>query len=399
MRYGSASAWPRIVACPASVALPQSSPDVASEAAARGTAIHAFLEDVANGTPIEEAIAATPPEYRHAVDQIPVDELHLDSIAAEVTFAMLPDGSAQEIGRGLDRDYSGAGPDAIVGTADVVGMVDGAVYVADYKTGRARQVPAGDHWQLRILAAMAADAYSTDEAVVEIIQIGEMGEVFRDRATLDAFDLAAIRQTVRDTCDTIDRTRSTPWDEIEVREGDHCRYCPAMAACPAKTRLLRVMAQEGAHNVVGARLTTENCADALEVFTRMKAVLDAAGRALHAFAREHPIPCGDGKVYGAVETTREKVDATIAYEVLEEEVGQKIATYALETTTSKKAIREALREEWNRRKAAGDKVTLKSLVEEVLFKIHGAGGIETKTSTRFDRVPPEKIAPLEGDER
>ena len=405
MKYGSASAWPRIVACPTSVVLPQSDPDVASAAAARGTAIHAFLEDVANGTPVEEAIAATAPEHRGTVEQIQIGDLGLDSIAAEVTFAMLPDGRAREIGRGLNRDYSAAGPDSIVGTADVVGMIGEAVYVADYKTGRARQVPAGDHWQLRILAAMAADAYSTDEAIVEIIQIGQAGEIFRDRATLDAFDLAAIRKTVRETCATIDEVRTRrrldrtlDWNEIEVREGDHCRFCPAMASCPAKTRLLRVMAQENGATAVGSRLTEENCTDALDVYLRMKSVLDAAGRALHAFAREHPIPCGDGKVYGPVETTREKVDGAVAHDVLAADFGPEVAVSACSMSTSKTAITDALRDEWKRRKADGEEITLKSLTEGTLHRIHGAGGIESKTSTRFDRVAPERIALPEGIE-
>jgi hypothetical protein len=170
-----------------------------------------------------------------------------------------------------------------------------------------------------------------------------------------------------------------------VRVGEHCRYCPSLAYCPAQTAMVRRMAVEpekvGAD--IRALLTPETAGRAYERLRAVKAVLREVESALHAYASQTPIPLSDGSVWGPVTTDREELDAKVAYRVLSELHDPGVAHGACDLETSKAGVKRALREVAELRKAAGEKVTLAGLEREALEAIREAGGVRLKSRTEF----------------
>jgi hypothetical protein len=105
----TASSIERGKRCPAHATLPHR--DVPTAAADAGSERHAGYEARINAGDIPEELESRWPGM---------------SWRAEVKFAYdLSTGRGRELGQGSDRDYSGAGPLELTGTADVVGIGDG----------------------------------------------------------------------------------------------------------------------------------------------------------------------------------------------------------------------------------------------------------------------------------
>ena len=87
------------------------------------------------------------------------------------------------------RDYSAAKAEELTGTADVVSVEDGTVYVYDFKSGRAE----ADSYapQMRALSLFAARAFGVDRAVAVVVKANEDG-IFDTRYEIDAMELDAI---------------------------------------------------------------------------------------------------------------------------------------------------------------------------------------------------------------
>lgn len=147
----------------------------------------------------------------------------------QVAFAYDPlTGKARELGAGLGRDYSGALPHEITGTADIVGRRPGGLLVVrDWKTGRAHHVPAiTENRQLQFLGLCLARVTGADEVAIEISRIRPEG-VHDDGTELDALSLAAIEDGLLDMHEKRMKAKA--------KAGAHCAdlWCPALHQCDA----------------------------------------------------------------------------------------------------------------------------------------------------------------------
>lgn len=403
-RLLTASSLQRIAVCAASAVLPKV--DSVNERAERGQAIHVFLENVLGLGPAE-AIALVPEEHRPACAAIDLEALPLDAAqwAAEVAYAFdVATGRAREIGRSIGRDYGSVGADEIVGTADVVGIFGKArlprsdimhsadrVFILDYKTGRTEVTRASRNWQLRYLALAASRAYGASFARVGLIHIHDDGTVLYDTAALDAFELDAVAEDLG----AVHRRVKAAAAELAAGRppaattGDHCRWCPCLAYCPAQTALVRTVAGEvDEGRELTPALTPETAARAWERVKSIKAAVKRAESALHTWAAGHPIALPSGLVLGPVETTREGVDGAIARAVLSELHGWEVADKACDWSTSKAAVERALR---GIAAVTGGKIT--HLKAAALYAIRAAGGITTTTTTSVrEHVPDNRAA-------
>lgn len=392
MTLPTASGLPRADLCPTSCALPQSK-TVGDQWSNAGQVVHRFLEIVPT-LGRDEALLQVHSDLRPVCELLELDKLPTDpkAFAAEVAFAWdFRTGAAHELGRGLERNYAGVSPTEIAGTADVVALTaDGGVYVGDYKYGFSHTLHTPHpkrNLQLRFLALAAARAYHRDHAIVEIIRLQADGVSWKERAELDAFDLADTAERVRELVVRIDRAAATmaagAWPEVVA--GPHCRYCPAYTWCPEQTRLLQQLAQAPgvAMTEVSAQLTAEGAARAYRAYRTIKALIDHVGEQLHSYSTVHPIDLGDGLVYGPLETRREQVDGAVARTVLAEIHGQVVADAACEWNSSKRAIEDALRPVAQK---TGEKIT--RLKKAALAAIDERGGLSVKVSANCKEHRP-----------
>jgi len=229
----SASQLDRAMACPASMTLPHVK-DAPGPWAARGTTLHKFVEDARRGP---EARAAALKAIKDDVVRQEAEAVDLSGIpeAAEAEVALGYDPATD---RGVRYSADAAGrtyPDDGLyhGTADLVFLGhDGAVAVWDWKTGRDAPL-ASEAWQLKFLALAAARYAGVDSARVSIMQLGFDGHWHQDEAALSGWDLD----------DTAAALKALPAraQTASLSPGSWCKYCPALAVCPAQVALARAV--------------------------------------------------------------------------------------------------------------------------------------------------------------
>jgi len=365
------------MACPASVVLPQVKRT--TEANARGTYRHRFLEGLSLGQSRADTLADIPEEYREECEAIDTEGLPT-GLAAEVTFAWDSETlEVRELGRCLTRDYSKARPTEIVGTIDVLGVSDTEVYVGDYK-GHAPVDVVGNA-QLMLAALCACRLYGKDRATLEIIQVRGSSN-HRKRTTVDLFDLGVFEVALQSLVGRI-RHAST-LQRPDVTEGTHCRWCSAFEACPAKTAHLVHLAHGSAANEVELLnpLSPETAAEAYRQWLAAKSLVKRMGSILHAYAAERPIELGDGRYFGRHEKPgRESLDGDVTYAQIREAYGQEAADIAVKRTATKKGIEAAVR---HVKSTAGLSGSMKAENAKVLEAIRDAGGSERKTSVAIE---------------
>lgn len=277
-RYPTASSLPRVAMCPPSAVLPHQ-PLARVAAGTIGDAVHLYLSaGVVPAAPealavCEQVQKAIPPGvWRH-----------------EVTFALdLDADTARELGENLGRDYSAALPHELIGTCDAVDVVESTrtVRLLELKTGY-RHVGT-DSLQIKLLALAAARTY--DCSTVEILLLTAHPDGARlEPLVLDALALDEIALELTDLRAVIDTAHTaTP------HPGDWCRYCPAMAACPAALGLVRALAA-----VPDAEpLRLEQLAATYRTAKAARAALVRLESQLEAWALTAPIPLGAGRYWG-----------------------------------------------------------------------------------------------------
>lgn len=337
MRRLTASQLGRAARCPGSMTLPHH--NETNEATERGTAVHEFLERVQD-LGRDAALALVPAAHRPLCEEIPVERLPVH-LAAEVAFAFDPrTGRARELGRGLARDYSDAQDGEIVGTADVGGLSPDAVLIVDWKTGWSSVERAAANPQVRFLAMTAARAYGRTRAVVEVIRIRDSGAAWRDRAELDVFELDQVAVEVRELAHRVTA------DDATFHQGTWCGTCPAFNSCPAKTALLRRLADgsETADLEIMLPLTPDVAGVAYQRYKALRGLLKRVEAALHDYARNEPIPLGEGRYFGELLTEgHEVLDGDVAWDELRKRYDVDTADQAVKRTVTKERLREVLR--------------------------------------------------------
>lgn len=304
---------------------------------------------------------------------------------------------ARVLGRNLGRSYPETTPTEFYGAADYVRFDADSVMVVDLKTGMGDVPHPSRNSQLRFLALAAARYHGVDSARVGILQAPEGRTPWWSWATLDAFELEVVASEMKGLSERIGYARNdyqrgkTP----RLRVGEHCGNCPARYGCPARVAMAQRLAGEPEKVVldIKALLTPETAALALARWQAATKAMQEVGSALYAFAKETPIPLGDGRVWGPVTSERDVIDAEKAWPVLEEKYGTTIARAAMTLETSKAGVdramhvlRESARGAAERPLGIGPgKITIKGLNEEALKALRAVDGCVTKkTVTEYE---------------
>lgn len=332
----SGSAVERTMECPASHQLPQV--HGTSEAAQRGTAIHAYLEQLVKGQSHEKALEVVPEQYRDdclEVDMAPFWAQQYRDLQAEVSMAVnIHSGLARVVGS--NRNYSTVTPEEFYGTADYIGRtVDGVLVVGDFKTGQANVSHPRNNWQLKTLAYILAQLHG--ENAVEAVIVKTDGETRLLIHRFDAMDLALIAEDLRILHAKLQKPQAP-------REGKHCDWCPAYKQCPAKVALLRELAAAPVltAEALAGELKNGDAKAAYRRFRTIKTALQKVEAELRMLAEQSPIDLGDGWFYGQVKQSREELDGKVAFEAVMGLYGPEAAKEAVSFATSKTAIEKAI---------------------------------------------------------
>lgn len=347
--------------CPGAFALPHS--DIRTADAEDGIARHKVWEDAIGAGDIPEELDERWPGF---------------SWRAEVPFALdIATGLGRELPKGDGhRDYTMANTFEVCGTADVVGLSPDKrkLVIVDRKSFD--EVPrASVNLQTGIAATSLARAYGVEDAEVGIYYEARPF----DLAQLDAFDLDAFAVRIGDI------VRKTVGSK-ELNEGAWCKHCPAFGSCPIKRRLaVELQADDAADRIeMLLPLSDDDAAARLYVFAdRVRMLLKRADAILAARAKERPIPLLNGKVYGLRKALgNTKVDGDIAFRVLLELHGEKVANDAVKRVATQDGIEEAIR------KIAG-KGQLTTMKAKAMAAIKDAGGAPRAETMKLDEHAPQ----------
>lgn len=363
----SFSGLERAEKCPPSVALPHVIDDRHFGYRERGVALHGYVET--------RDLTKVPEEYRDEARAMDLGALdRAGEWAREVAFAYRPEmDTARELGRSLERDYSGVEQGEVPGTADLVGLLPDAVVVLDLKTGNGPLPEPRKALQLQAIAVSAARAYGREKAWVGWLRLLG-GELVWRLEPLDAWELELAATRIRDLVRAAALARV---DDAPVL-GPWCRYCPAFRRCPAQTQLLAAVAAQPSFLTDG--FEPEMGPLLLERVEAVELAVKEARAILETHARAHPIRLPTGEVFGAVEHRRETLDAERAKEVLFSELPEAFET---RVTVSKDSVREAVRA---RVKVAGG--TIKKAMDFTLQRLRAAGAVKVSVYERVERFKP-----------
>lgn len=405
------TAWRRLTAsglrlaalCPAAYALPAD--DAAStDAQAAGTGRHAYLDAIAAHLPSpdarEIALASVPADAPHratceALDVAELLELTGADTGRVETGLQLEWSPAADEGATRDdasghRAYRGD-PARIYGTADwIITQPDGCVCVVDFK-GSERNDPAREHAQLAFYALALARARSLDAVSVALVYIEEDGSLYADRASLDAWDLAAWATTLAGIWRRVTDARSAiaRGEAIGTATGEHCARCPAMLRCPAMVTIARefVATPPAPESLLG--LTDAQAGEAWSRVALLEEILDRAKKTLRARAETRGLPLPDGRWLMPVESMRRTVDARRALPVLAGLVGEARAADLVEQSLPASAVDAIAREV---AKARGE--TQKATAADLWETLRREGAVKAAT---FVSLRPRKLRGAAGE--
>lgn len=300
----SASSLERAVACAPSFALNQI--PTTGAGAINGNDNHGDIEDgLAEGD-----LAGQPGVVKQALEgAIEVD--------VEVAYALdVVSETVRVIGRRLGRNYGTLGPSEIALTLDAKVVRPDGTYVYDWKS-RKRVSPARRNLQLRAqcVAVMKADGISTVTGAIGYLDNDDV-----DAHVFDAFDVPSFFDDMRKMLSRIIAARAlvakggTP----EVHAGPWCEYCPAVAFCPAQTRLALVMIEALVDvNQHVAFMSTEQAGLAWMKLRQIQSLADKVEEALKLRAKQEVVPLPNGKRLALVQSSRRSVDSKKALARLE----------------------------------------------------------------------------------
>lgn len=307
-------------------------------------------------------------------------------------------GAARYIGRDLKWRY-GASPTEYAGAMDFVRTEPDSVAVVDLKTGMTETPHPVRNAQLRFGGMAAAKVAGVDRARLGVLVAPVGRQPFMQWSELDAFSMVEVELELRDLADRIGWAREavakgkTP----HLTVGEHCGNCKARFGCPARVAMAKRLTGEPEQVVMDlkAMLNPEMARKALGRWKAGKKALDEVGAALYAYAKEFPIPLGDGLVWGPVTSEREVIDAEKAWLILATQYGGPIAKAAMTLETSKAGVDRAMHELRELMRGAPErprgvppgKVTIKGLNEAALKLLREGGAVTKKTITEYEEHP------------
>lgn len=303
MGLPSASGMERLINCPGSYLAEQSAPPSEdSPWSAEGTLLHAVLA-------YERPYADLTEEQQQLVDRIRAIE---DMLVVKLGFDA-PGTAVLREQREWYRDS--LGKRLWSGQADVIRLdTRKRALVIDYKTGRGDVESAEGNYQMRALAVLTAEHNEVDEVLVAIVQPFATSDPVVVRYTTAHLD-----QAETETLVAIERSKDPEAPRVA---GDHCKYCRALAGCPAAQQSVTDLATEAFAWTKEAlpTFTGEQLAELLPKVKLAKRVCDAVEERAKAFIDAgNEIP-GWYLKPGAVR--REISDASAAFELLSDILDQ-----------------------------------------------------------------------------
>lgn len=362
----TASAFERVAACPGSAVLPQA--NTTSEWAMLGNEAHeavcAFVMQLREGMSEGAALVNVPAEWQPACEELGEDAR---SYTPEAAFAMdVRTLKARYLGSDIGRAYR-IGPTEVAGTADLAGLIDGRVVVVDLKSGWGPVTLPGRNKQLRLLALMACQVWGATRATVAVLRCHEGEAPTWQWAELDELDLdetlAEMHRALRavDVAAIAVQAGRLP----DVAEGPYCKYCPAMTSCPAKTALIKRLANgsEADELELLKPLDARTAGVAWERLGHAKRLLQRIESACHAALHQFgALELPSGKLLRKVTTDgNERIDGSRAYDVVVELLGREMAEEATKRTMTKTALADALRRHLGRAGAAREREALEEM--------------------------------------
>ena len=311
MSDGTASSLERLFACPASAALPAVIDARKRRDRDRGTGAHRFVRRVLGGMDRAIALALVPEESRALCARIRVSRISAgisSDLRCEAAYALKPgEESARFLGLDLDRHYPELEPGEIAGTNDLEGTrLDGVPVVGDIKTGN-DVTACEDNPQAQFHARARQLVTGADEVEARILYIRPSGYVEIDDHEFGRVELETFEDRVVDMRHGVRLARAAvlAGQTPKVTTGAHCKYCPAMPACPAYAGLARRFVPE-LETMAGqmAALTPEQQGEAWLKVKTIERLVGAAEDALKELARQAPLPLPNGKVIRPVTVVR-----------------------------------------------------------------------------------------------
>jgi hypothetical protein len=400
----SASSLDRAIACAASTALPavweESSPD-----AERGIAIHEFLDkSVTAGR--DAALAGVPPSapWRSLCEAIDIAWILQGAARASTELALayhVDNDSGRVIGSHLNRRY-GSTVGEIPSTADLVLEYENdSPLVIDWKAGHALVEVHGNR-QMELLGLTVARARKVPSVRVAIGMVEESGVVtIDDVLTLGPLDLSRIANDVGIAWDAAGEAQRAvaAGESIDVRPGDHCRYCPCKASCPAHVGLIRELARApgeslgpllGEQNMVQLRaslrdrlanLDSETLGRAWSMLTVIEALVEEARTQLTSRIRDiGGVTLANGTRVESTQGRRESIDGRIALPILR--------TLGLEDAAEAKVTKAAIERE-ARRQTPNDLPAMRRKIENAIDRLREAGAVKESTYTSVKASAPK----------
>lgn len=397
--------------CPASCSLLTPTVDIQSDYADAGTDEHALIEACLGGTlPGREDWSVTFTRWHDEYwdrDNASGGPRSERMWFPEVAFAWDPaTGDVMREppreGERVHRDYAWVPPGWVPGSVDAyaIEIVGGEVilWVVDWKTGAALHVArASENLQLLILALclirIAEQAgYVVTCVGIEIVHANDR-RVWVDEYMADREDIVDVEYRLAN----IVREAASP--APEVRAGGHCKakFCSSYGLCSATAGALAVVAPEPdlglpARAVVvdGSFEDNDHAAWQYMLLQAAEARIKAAKDALvqHVKARGH-VRLPSGMWYGLQPRVTEEYDATVpgALEAVQRVLGEDWKTAAT-IKIPKSGVTNAARDISVRAKERGEKVTMKSIEQQVKAEMELCGAVKVKETLSLREFTP-----------
>lgn len=300
MSNPTASALERVFACPDSHLLDATY--ATTKYAERGTEIARCIRNVVGGMSCEDAAKLVRNEaWRKTCLALDFRRLvgDLANVRGEVAYALdvvLDD--VRELGSNLGRKYPPTSETEFVGTCDLEGeRMDGVPVVIDVKSGQ-RVTDARENPQVMFFARVRQLLTKAPRVEGRLAYVSEDGDIDLDWHEFDPFSLEIFHDDLRGLHATLGGRKASlaSGGRVVVASGTHCKYCPAMVACPRYTGLARTMLSDITE--IQARIAAMTPAErgaAWEKARDIEHLVEHVIDGLKATARHSPIPLPGGK--------------------------------------------------------------------------------------------------------
>lgn len=303
--------------------------ETTNEAAERGSAVHDYIALLLDGEkptlPKDEKAAALCAMLdTHELSRVARPTLQSTLYTEQALYLLPASGEAATLDGAYHRDYSGAPEGALAGTADVIAVEDDSVTVTDWKTGRSEVPHPAENYQLRFLGLAAAKSFGKDRANVTLCYIRDDGSLQARSHGMETEELNEAEGELRRIAESVEAARN---GEPVYKPGSVCRYCPAIASCPAIAGAAQAILEGPAEELTPAK--------AAESWNQLQAVEAAAKRvreSLQQYVYARPIPTTEGKQLKVVETRRENIDSSKAFAILRDRLPDEALSEAVSVT-------------------------------------------------------------------